>query len=123
MASFCKIFLLLSAFVMLQCVQSQSLAEFNGTVANNAEATPVASTSTTERPHTKTKNYLPLKREHWAIMCGVISLIFVLASICKYMFWPNVRICGCKQVELQRTGHVNNRELRPQYSWDESNRK
>lgn len=100
---------------------TQSLEQFNDTVASNVQATPVE--STTERAQPKAKHFLPLKREHWAVMCAAISLIFVLASICKYMFWPNVRICGCKQVELQRTGQVNNRELRPQYSWDESNRK
>ncbi|XP_039949060.1 uncharacterized protein LOC120767258 [Bactrocera tryoni] len=117
MASFSKIFLLLSAFAVLQCVRTQLLEQFNDTVASNVQVTPVE--STTERAQPKVKNYLPLKREHWAVMCAAIFLIFVLASICKYKFWPNSRICGCKEVELQR----NNRELRPQYSWDESNRK
>lgn len=102
-------------------MRSQALEEFNDPVASNAHAKEMESTTVRAQP--KVKNYLPLKREHWAIMCAAISLIFVFASIFKYMFWPNVRICGCKQVELQRTNCANNRELRQQYSWDESSRK
>ncbi|CAD6997351.1 unnamed protein product [Ceratitis capitata] len=105
-----------------QCVSTYPLEEFNEPEVITLRPTQVESaTAATERARTGNGDYLPLKREHWAVLCAAISLCFVLATICKYMFWPNVRICGCKQVELQRNDNLSNRrELRPQYSWDET---
>ncbi|XP_020713664.1 uncharacterized protein LOC110117906 [Ceratitis capitata] len=122
MASYLSIFLILSAFLTLKCVSTYPLKEFNKPEFITLRPTQVESaTAATERAHTGNRDYLPLKREHWAVLCAAISLCFVLATICKYMFCPNVRICGCKQVELQRNDNLSNRrELRPQYSWDET---
>ncbi|CAD6997703.1 unnamed protein product [Ceratitis capitata] len=99
-----------------RCVSTYPLEDFNEPEVITLRPTEVESaTAATERARTGNGDYLPLKREHWAVLCAAISLCFALATICKYMFWPNVRICGCKQVELQRNDNLSNRrELRPQ---------
>ncbi|XP_017491324.1 PREDICTED: uncharacterized protein LOC108379481 [Rhagoletis zephyria] len=122
MASDWKIFLLLSAFSTLQCVAAQLLVEFNDESIRSATEQQQVDDSTNEGAPPKRATHLPLKREHWAIICAAISLCFALLFIIKYMCWPKLRYCGCREVELQPSeANVRNRELKPQYSWDTTN--
>ncbi|XP_036321727.1 uncharacterized protein LOC118735854 [Rhagoletis pomonella] len=121
MASFCRIVLLISAFSMLQHVIAQPLAEFNDDSIGSTPKQQQQVDSTSERaPPNKATS--PLKREHWAVLCAVIPLTLLLITILKYKCCPSVRICGCKEVELQRRESIpQNRVFKPQHHWGSTN--
>ncbi|XP_053958362.1 uncharacterized protein LOC128863285 [Anastrepha ludens] len=120
MASCWKILLLLSLFETQQCVSSHPFAAFSEESEMSTVKPLQVNISSNESAPKKTGRF-PIEREHWAIVCSVIALCFALITIFKYMCCPYVRCCGCKEVELQRTRDLQNRELKPQYSWEATN--
>ncbi|XP_067625211.1 uncharacterized protein [Eurosta solidaginis] len=117
MASSCEIILLTLAFLMLQLVLSHSLPQ-QVHESNNMIKVNTIDKSTLK----KSRKFMGMEKDHWAIFSAAVLISLVLLTICRHWCCSNTCICGCKEVELQSNNNLQNKELKPQYSREGTNK-